>query len=45
MMDENSVLVNPSVAKECGLVPGIYSLVNQDGKRSEFPINVRFTVG
>jgi len=44
LMDENSVWVNPRVAKEWGLSTGQYvHLVNQDGKRSEFPIKVRVT--
>ena len=43
-MDENSVWVNPRVAKEWGLITGQYvHLENQDGKRSEFPIKVRVT--
>jgi thiosulfate reductase/polysulfide reductase chain A len=44
LMDENAVWVNPRVAKEWGLTTGQYiHLVNQDGKRSEFPIKVRIT--
>ena len=44
LMDENSVWVNPRVAKEWGLSTGQYVyLENQDGKRSEFPIKVRVT--
>jgi len=44
LMDENSVWVNPRVAKEWGLSTGQYiHLMNQDGKRSEFPIKVRVT--
>jgi len=43
-MDENSIWVNPRVAKEWGLTTGQYiHLENQDGKRSEFPIKVRVT--
>ncbi len=44
LMDENSVWVNPRVAKEWGLSTGQYvHLVNQDGRKSEFPIRVRVT--
>nr|HPM88376.1 molybdopterin dinucleotide binding domain-containing protein [Bacteroidales bacterium] len=44
LMDENSLWVNPGVAKEWGLTSGQYIyLENQDGKRSEFPIKVRVT--
>ncbi len=44
LMDENSLWVNPRVAKEWGLSTGQYVyLENQDGKRSEFPIRVRVT--
>ena len=44
LMDENTVWVNPRVAKEWGLSTGQYvHLVNQDGNRSEFPIKVRVT--
>jgi len=44
LMDENTLWVNPRVAKEWGLSTGQYvHLVNQDGKKSEFPIKVRVT--
>jgi len=44
IMDENKVWVNPKVAKEWGLKNDqLVHLVNQDGKRSEFPIKVRIT--
>jgi thiosulfate reductase/polysulfide reductase chain A len=44
LMDENTVWVNPRVAKEWGLNPGQYvHLINQDGNKSEFPIKVRVT--
>ena len=44
LMEENSIWVNPRVAKEWGLSTGQYvHLVNQDGHRSEFPIKVRVT--
>ncbi len=44
LMDENSVWVNPRVANLWGLQNDQYvHLVNQDGKRSEFPIKVRIT--
>jgi thiosulfate reductase/polysulfide reductase chain A len=44
LMDENTVWVNPRVAKEWSLSNGQYvHLVNQDGNRSEFPIKVRVT--
>jgi len=44
LMDENSVWVNPRVASLWGLSNDQYiHLVNQDGKRSEFPIKVRIT--
>jgi len=44
LMDENSVWVNPKVAKEWGLVNDQYvHLLNQDGIKSEFPIKVRVT--
>lgn len=44
LMEENSLWVNPRVAKEWGLTTGQYiHLLNQDGKRSEFPIRVRVT--
>ncbi|MCD6346161.1 MAG: molybdopterin-dependent oxidoreductase, partial [Bacteroidales bacterium] len=44
IMDENKVWVNPKVAKEWGLENDQrIHLVNQDGKRSEFPIKVRIT--
>jgi len=44
LMDENTVWVNPKVAKEWYLTNGqeVY-LENQDGVRSEFPIKVRVT--
>jgi thiosulfate reductase/polysulfide reductase chain A len=44
LMDENTVWVNPKVAKEWGLKNGqpIY-LENQDGIVSDFPIKVRIT--
>ena len=44
LMDENKVWVNPKVAKLWGLKNDQrIHLVNQDGKRSEFPIKVRVT--
>ena len=44
IMDENKVWVNPKVAKLWGLKNDQrIHLVNQDGKRSEFPIKVRVT--
>ncbi|MEA1876211.1 MAG: molybdopterin-dependent oxidoreductase [Bacteroidota bacterium] len=44
IMDENKVWVNPKVAKEWGLENNqLVHLVNQDGKRSKFPIKVRIT--
>ncbi|MFZ2339867.1 MAG: molybdopterin dinucleotide binding domain-containing protein, partial [Bacteroidales bacterium] len=44
LMDENTLWVNPRVAKEWGLTSGQYiHLMNQDGKKSEFPIKVRVT--
>lgn len=44
LMDENSVWVNPKVAKEWDLKNDQYiHLKNQDGKRSEFPVKVRIT--
>jgi thiosulfate reductase/polysulfide reductase chain A len=44
LMHENSVWVNPRVAKEWGLSTGQYVyLMNQDGRRSEFSIKVRVT--
>jgi len=44
LMDENSVWVNPKVAKEWGLVTDQkVFLQNQDGVKSEFPIKVRVT--
>ena len=44
LMDENKVWVNPKVAKEWDLKNNqLVHLVNQDGKRSKFPIKVRIT--
>ncbi len=44
LMDENTLWVNPRVAKEWRLSTGQYiHLMNQDGKKSEFPIKVRIT--
>jgi len=44
IMDENSVWVNPKIAKEWGLSSGQYiKLKNQDGVISEFPVKVRVT--
>lgn len=44
IMDENKVWVNPKVAKLWGLKNDqLVHLVNQDGKRTEFPIKVRIT--
>jgi thiosulfate reductase/polysulfide reductase chain A len=44
LMDENSVWVNPRVAKEWGLLNDQYVwLQNQDGIISEFPVKVRVT--
>lgn len=44
LMDENTVWVNPKVAKEWGLKKGQEVwLKNQDGKISNFPIKVRVT--
>lgn len=44
LMDENTIWVNPKVAKEWALTNGqrVY-LMNQDNVRSEFPIKVRIT--
>jgi thiosulfate reductase/polysulfide reductase chain A len=44
LMDENTLWVNPKVAKEWGLKngQGIF-LENQDGVKSQFPIKVRVT--
>ncbi len=44
LMDENTVWVNPKVAKEWGLKKGepVY-LQNQDGVVSDFPVKVRVT--
>jgi thiosulfate reductase/polysulfide reductase chain A len=44
IMDENTVWVNPKVAKIWGLNNEQYvHLINQDGVKSEFPIKVRIT--
>jgi thiosulfate reductase/polysulfide reductase chain A len=44
LMDENSVWVNPMIAREWGLENGQYIwLKNQDGIISEFPVRVRIT--
>ena len=44
LMDENTVWVNPKVAKEWGLSKGdLIYLENQDGVISDFPIKVRVT--
>jgi thiosulfate reductase/polysulfide reductase chain A len=44
LMDENSVWINPLVAKEWGLKKDQYIwLKNQDGITSEFPVRVRVT--
>jgi thiosulfate reductase/polysulfide reductase chain A len=44
LMDENTVWINPKVAKEWGIANDQYiHLQNQDGKRSEFPIKARIT--
>jgi thiosulfate reductase / polysulfide reductase chain A len=44
LMDENSLWVNPKVAKEWGLQNGQpVFLQNQDGVKSQFPIKVRVT--
>lgn len=44
LMDENSVWVNPKVAKEWGLIADQYIwLKNQDGIISDFPVKVRVT--
>ncbi|MDX9945924.1 MAG: molybdopterin-dependent oxidoreductase [Bacteroidales bacterium] len=44
LMEENTLWVNPRVAKEWALTSGQYiHLMNQDGKKSEFPIKVRVT--
>ena len=44
LMDENSVWINPKVAYEWGIENGQFiHLINQDGKKSEFPIKVRIT--
>jgi len=44
LMDENSVWVNPKVAKEWSLTNDQkVFLMNQDGVKSEFPIKVRVT--
>lgn len=44
LMDENSVWVNPAVAKEWGLENGMYTwLKNQGGVVSDFPVKVRVT--
>ncbi|MZQ47851.1 MAG: molybdopterin-dependent oxidoreductase [Bacteroidales bacterium] len=44
LMDENSVWVNPKVAKEWGMVNDQYiRLKNQDDVVSEFPVKVRVT--
>jgi thiosulfate reductase / polysulfide reductase chain A len=44
LMDENSVWINPAVAKEWGLKTDQYIwLKNQDGKISEFSVKVRIT--
>jgi thiosulfate reductase/polysulfide reductase chain A len=44
IMEENSVWVNPKVAKIWGLKNDQYvHLINQDGRKSKFPIKVRIT--
>ncbi len=44
LMHENSVWVNPKVAREWGLTAGQYiRLKNQDGIISDFPVKVRVT--
>jgi len=44
LMDENSVWINPKVAKEWGLLTDQYIwLKNQDGVRSDFQVKVRVT--
>jgi len=44
LMDENTVWINPKVAKEWGIVNDQYiHLQNQDGKKSEFPVKARIT--
>ncbi|HVN58733.1 MAG TPA: molybdopterin-dependent oxidoreductase [Bacteroidales bacterium] len=44
LMHENSVWINPKVAKEWSLVTGQYIwLKNQDGVTTDFPIKVRVT--
>jgi thiosulfate reductase/polysulfide reductase chain A len=44
LMDENTLWVNPRVAKEWSLSAGQYiHLENQDGIRTDFPIKVRVT--
>jgi thiosulfate reductase/polysulfide reductase chain A len=44
LMDENTLWVNPRVAKEWSLSNGQYIyLKNQDGVRTEFPIRLRIT--
>jgi thiosulfate reductase/polysulfide reductase chain A len=44
LMDENSVWINPKVAKEWGLITDQYIwLKNQDGIRSDFQVKVRVT--
>jgi len=43
-MDENTVWINPKVAREWGIKNDQYLwLVNQDGIRSDFPIKARVT--
>lgn len=44
LMDENSVWINPKVAKEWGIDNGQYiKLKNQDGVISDFPVRARVT--
>ncbi len=44
LMDENTVWINPKVAREWGIKNDQYLwLVNQDGIRSDFPIKARVT--
>ena len=44
LMDENSLWVNPRVAREWGLSSGQYiHMKNQDGVETDFPIKVRIT--
>ncbi len=44
LMDENTLWVNPRVAKEWGLTTGQYvHLKNQDGAETDFPVKVRIT--